>query len=123
MNVDTSNSLFFIEFQPLSRTFICRFVGQHESKLCEITYGPVDPTDQLCTLQLDNRIPLVNNSDTSDTVNVSIPAHVLLAQTESQRFCFTAIGETPQFTIAVEGMFTIEGIKCYYITVMLTIWW
>ena len=124
MNVDTSNSLFFIEFQPLSRTFICRFVGQHESKSCEITYGPVDPTDQLCTLQLDNRIPLVNNSDTStDIINVSIAAQDLQAQINPQHFCFTAIGETPQFTIAVEGMFTIEGIKCYYITVMLTIWW
>ena len=117
----TSNSLFFVEFQPLSRTFICRFVGQQENKSCEITYGPVDPTDQLCTSQLDNRIPLVNNSDTSDTINVSIPAQDLLAQTESQRFCFIAIGETPQFTIAVEGMFTIEGTKCYCISVMLSI--
>jgi hypothetical protein len=109
MDVDTSNTLFFVEFEPLSRILSCRFVGQHDSKSCEVTYGPVDSTDQLCTLQLDNRITLVSNSDTSDIVIVSIPAKDLQPQTEPQRFCFIAIGKTPEFTLAVEGVFTIVG--------------
>jgi hypothetical protein len=109
MDVDTSNSLFFVKFEPLSRTFSCQFVGQHDNKSCEITYGPVDPTGQLCTSQLDKRSTLENNSGTSDIVNVSIPAQDLQPQTEPQRFCFIAIGKTPEFTLAVEGVFTIVG--------------
>ena len=100
MDVDTSNSLLFIEFQPLSRTFICRFVGQHEYKSCEVTYGPIDSTDQLCTLNTRR----VNNSViVSDTVTVTI-ALPELEYTDSQ-FCFTAIGRTETFTVAVEGTF------------------
>ena len=101
MVVDTSNSLFFIKYKPLSHSFSCRFVGFHENKSCEVIYGPVDPTGQLCTL--DNQITLMINSENmvSNTVNVLIPA--VLTQ---QLYCFTAIGRTPMFTIAVEGTFT-----------------
>ena len=108
MAVGTSNSLFFVEFELLSHTFFCRFVGRYENKSCEITYGPMDPTDQFCTL--DNFITLTNNSDNMilNTVNVSILAP--LAQTNSKLFCFTAIGKTPMFAIAVEGSFAITGI-------------
>ena len=96
-------------YEPLSHTFSCQFVGFHENKSCEVTYGPMDQTGQTCTL--DNQNILVNNSDdmVSNTVNVSIPATALLAQ---QLYCFTAIGETPMFTIAVEGTFTIAGKSC-----------
>ena len=102
MDVDTLNSLFFVEFEPLSHSFSCRFAGRHENKSCEVTYGPaVDPTDQSCTL--DNRNALMNNSDSmiSNIVNIFIPD--MLAQ---QLYCFTAIGRTLMFTIAVEGTFT-----------------
>ena len=107
MDVDTLNSLFFVKYEPLSYSFSCRFVGFHENKSCEVTYGPVDPTGQLCTS--DNRNTLVNTSDdmVSNTVNVFIPP--LVAQ---QLYCFTAIGRTPMFTIAVEGTFTIAGKSC-----------
>ena len=46
----------------------------------------------------------MNNSENMvlNTVNVFIPD--VLAQ---QLYCFTAIGRTPMFTIAVEGTFTI----------------
>jgi hypothetical protein len=110
MNIDTSSSFYFVEFEPLSRTFSCRFVDQHDNKSCEITYGPVDSTDQLCIL--NNQSTLMNNSDTSEIVRVFIPEQDLQAQTEPQHFCFTAIGETPMFTIAVEGTFTIAGKIC-----------
>ena len=102
MDVDTLNSLFFVKYEPLSYSFSCRFVGFHENKSCEVTYGPVDPTGQLCTL--DNQTTLENNNENmiSNTVKVFIPA--VLTQ---QLYCFTAIGRTPTFTIAVEGTFTI----------------
>ena len=102
MNLDvaTSNSFFFVEFQPLSRTFSCQFVGQHESKSCEITYGPIDPTDQLCTLNTRCVNNSVIGSDTA-TVTIALPE---LEHTDSQ-FCFTAIGKTRTFTVAVEGTF------------------
>ena len=109
MDVDTLNHLFFVEFEPFSHSFSCRFVGFHENKSCEVTYGSVDPKDQLCTL--DNRTTLENNNENmiSNTVNIFIPATALLAQ---QLYCFTAIGRTPTFTIAVEGTFTIAGKSC-----------
>ena len=107
MDVDTSNSLFFVEYEPLSHSFSCRFVGHYESKSCEVTYGAMDPTDQLCTL--DNQNTLMNNSDDILLNTVKVSLLVPLAQTNSKLFCFTAIGRTPMFAIAVEGTFTITG--------------
>ena len=100
VHVAASNSFFFVEFQSLSHTFSCRFVGQHESKYCEVTYGPIDPTDQLCTLNTHRVNNSVIGSDTA-TVTIALPE---LEHTDSQ-FCFTAIGKTRTFTIAVEGTF------------------
>ena len=102
VDVATSNSLFFVEFQPLRRTFICRFVGQYESKSCEVTYvyGSIDPTDQLCTLNTRRINNSVIGSDTA-TVTIALPES---EHTDSQ-FYFTAIGKTRIFTVAVEGTF------------------
>ena len=105
MAVDTLNSLFFVQYKPLNHTFSCWFVGRYENKLCEVTYGPVDPTDQLCAL--DNQvIRRVNHNIISDTVAVFLPQ---LEHTDSE-FCFTAIGKTEAFTVAIEGTFK-TGIK------------
>ena len=105
MAVDILNSLFFVKYEPLNHTFSCRFVGRYENKLCEVAYGPMDPTDQLCAL--DNQvIRRVNHNIISDTVTVFLPQ---LEHSDSE-FCFTAIGKTEVFTVAVEGTFKI-GIK------------
>ena len=100
MDVDASNSFFFIELKPLSHTFSCQFLGQQENKSCEVTYGPIDPTDQLCTLNTRRVNNSVIVSDTA-TVTIALPE---LEHTDSQ-FCFTAIGKTRTFTVAVEGTF------------------
>ena len=105
MVIDTSNSLFFVIYEPLSNGFSCVFVGSYENKSCEITYGAMDPTDQTCPL--DNQAARHVNSSGSlmlDTVTVFIPP---LAQAKPAIYCFTAIGKTPYFTIAVEGTFII----------------
>ena len=105
MVIDTSNSLFFITYETLSNGFSCVFVGSYENRFCEITYGAMDPTDQTCPL--DNQAAWHVNSSGSlmlDTVTVFI---LLLAQAKPAIYCFTAIGKTPNFTIAVEGTFTI----------------
>ena len=63
----------------------------------------MDPTDQTCAMVILNMH--VNSSDKMlDTVKVFIP---LLAQAKPAIYCFTAIGRTPNFTMAVEGTFTI----------------
>ena len=66
----------------------------------------MDPTDHACRLDKEANIWHVNSSDNflSDIVIVFIPS---LAQATSTLFCFTAIGTTSAFTIAVEGTFTI----------------
>ena len=101
---DTSNSLFFVKYEPLNSIFSCLFVGNHENKSCDITYGAMNPTDQACAM--DNQVTRhVNSSDKMlDTVTVFIPP---LAQAKPVIYCFTAIGRTPSFTIAVEGTFII----------------
>ena len=108
---DTSNSLFFVEFKSLSHSFSCRFVGNFENKSCEITYGAMgDPniTDQNCNL--DKAVTHMNSSVNImlDTVTVHIPS---LVQTDSNLFCFKAVGTTSMFTVAVEGTFTIGNKK------------
>ena len=106
--VDTSNELFFAEFDSLSQSFSCRFVRSYENKSCEIAYGAVGPTDQTCPLDIkETFVWHMNSSDNLmlDTVIVFIPS---LAQTTS--FCFTAIGKTRMFAVAVEGTFTIGNI-------------
>ena len=93
--------MFFVEFEPLSRTFSCKFIGQHLIS-CEITYGATYPIDQHCLM--DNHIitrRVDNSVIVSDTVTVVLPE---LEHTDSQ-FCFTAIGKTRTFTVAVEGTF------------------
>ena len=100
MVIDTSNSLFFVTYEPVSNSFSCLFVRSYENKSCEITYGAMDSTDQTCAM--DNQVTRhVNSSRISDTVMVFIPK---LERTGSE-FCFTAIGKTAAFTIAVEGTF------------------
>jgi hypothetical protein len=104
MAVDTSNYLFFVEFEPLSHTFTCQFVGHYGIKSCEITYGAVDPTDQSC--RMENHITRRVNGDViiiTDTVTIVLPG---LEHTDSE-YCFTAVGKTEIFTIAVEGTFKI----------------
>ena len=96
--------MFFVEFEPLSHTFSCKFIGQHLNDIisCEITYGAAYPIDQRCLM--DNHIitrRVDNSVIVSDTVTVVLPE---LEHTDSQ-FCFTAIGKTRTFTIAVEGTF------------------
>ena len=108
---DTSNSLFFVEFESLSHSFTCRFVGNHfENKSCEITYGAMDPnvTDQNCNL--DKAVTHMSSSVNImlDTVTVHIPS---LAQTGSKLLCFKAVGTTSMFTVVVEGTFTIGNMK------------
>ena len=103
---DTSNDVFFVEYEPLSHSFSCRFVGHYENITCEVTYGPVDLTGQTCSLE--NQVTQINSSDNAlmDTVIV----HILsLAQNdhESKMFCFKAVGTTSMFTVGVEGSFTI----------------
>ena len=98
--------MFFVEFEPLSRTFSCEFIGQHLNDIisCEITYGAVYPTDQRCLVDNYNNIitrRVDNSVIVSDTVTIVLPE---LEHTDSQ-LCFTAIGKTRTFTIAVEGTF------------------
>ena len=65
----------------------------------------MDPTDQTCAMVIQHM--RVKNGDKiymSDTVTVFIPS---LAQAKPAIYCFTVIGKTPNFTIAVEGTFTI----------------
>lgn len=103
---DTSNNVFFVEYEPLSHRFSCQFVGHFESKSCEVTYGPINPMDQNCFL--NKEVTHMNSSVNFmlDTVTVFIPP---LAQTDhdSKLFCFKAVGTTSVFTAAVEGTFTI----------------
>ena len=103
MDIDTLNSLFFVKYEPLSNSFSCLFVGRiYENKLCEIIYGAMSQTNQLCPF--DNQLEVtrrVNSSRISDTVAVFIPK----LEHSGSEFCFTAIGKTAAFTIAVEGSF------------------
>ena len=103
MDVDTLNSFFFVEYEPLSNSFSCLFVGRvYENKSCEIIYGAMSQTNQLCPL--DNQVILcVNSSRISDTVTVFLPE---LEHTDSE-LCFTAMGKTATFTVhvAFEGTF------------------
>ena len=104
MDIDASNSLFYIKYEQFSNSFefSCQFVGNHVNKSCEIMYGAMDPTHQTCAM--DNR--RVNSSDKMlDTIIVFIPS-LTLTQTKPAVYCFTAIGKTPSFIIAVEGTFT-----------------
>ena len=95
---DTSNDVFFVEYEPLSHSFSCRFVGHYENITCEVTYGPVDSAGQTCSLE--NQVTQINSSDNAliDAVIVHIPS---LAQTdhESKLFCFRAVGTTSVFTM------------------------
>ena len=100
MVISTSNSLFFVKYEPVNNGFFCLFVGSYENKSCAITYGAMDPTNQTCPL--DNQVTQhVNSSRISDTVTVFIPN----LECTGSEFCFTAIGKTAVFTIAVEGTF------------------
>ena len=103
---DASNDVFFVEYEPLSHSFSCQFVGHYENITCEVTYGPVDPAGQTCSLE--NQVTQMNSSDNAliDAVIVHIPS---LAQTdhESKLFCFRAVGTTSMFIVGVEGSFTI----------------
>ena len=103
---DTSNDVFFVEYEPLSHSFSCRFVGHYENITCEVIYGPVDLTGQTCSLE--NQVTQINSSDNAlmDTIIVHIPS---LAQNdhESKMFCFRAVGTTLMFIVGVEGSFTI----------------
>ena len=103
--VDTSNNLFFAEFEPLNHSFSCHFIGSYENKSCEIAYEAIDSIDQTCSLDNNADRPM-NSSDNlmSDAVTVFIPS---LTKAKSVIFCYTAIGKTPSFAIAVEGTFTI----------------
>ena len=110
MDIGTSNSLFFVEYEVLRNIFkfSCWFVRNHVNKSCEIIYRAVDQTDQTCamnnqvTWNMHRMIMNSSNDLMSDTVIVFIP---LPAQASSKIYCFTAIGNTPLFTIAVEGTF------------------
>ena len=110
--VDTSNEIFFAEFESLSQSFSCRFVGHYKNKSCEIAY--VGATNQTCPLDKENLVWHMNSSDNLmlDTIIVFIPS---LAQTSSKLFCFTAVGKTPTFTIVIEGTFTI-GMTLYTVS-------
>ena len=96
------NSLFFVKYEPVNNSFSCLFVGSYENKSCEIACGAMDPTGQTCVM--DNKVTWhVNSSRISDTVTVFIPK----LECTGSEFCFTAIGKTAAFTIAVEGTFRI----------------
>ena len=103
---DTSNNVFFVEFEPLSHTFSCQFIGHYENKSCAVTYGRIDTTDQICNLE--NQFTQMNSSDitTLDSLTVNVPS---LPQTDHQSklICFRAVGTTSVFTAAVEGSFII----------------
>ena len=69
-------------------------------------YGVINPNNQSCNIKNETG----NSSDNTlvDTVTVSISA----VQSElNAEFCFTAIGTTENFTIAVEGNFSKGTIK------------
>ena len=104
---DTSNSVFFVEFEPLSHTFSCRFIGHYGIKSCEITiYGATDPTDEICSLKDQVTYTQMNSSDEFVLDTVTVPVYIPQTDHESMRLCFRAVGTTSMFTVAVEGTFT-----------------
>ena len=105
---DTSNSVFFVEFEPLSHTFSCRFIGHYGIKSCEITiHGATDPTDEICSLK--DQVTQMNSSDEFVLDTVTVHVHIAQTDHESVRLCFRAVGTTSMFTVGVEGTFTTTG--------------
>ena len=104
---ETTNKLFKVHFEKSKNRFTCQFIDyNYENKSCFIMYGVINSNDQSCNIKNETG----NSSDNTlvDTVTVSI----LAVQSElSAEFCFTAIGTTENFTIAVEGNFSKGTIK------------
>ena len=93
-----------MEFDAHASSFSCLFsAGNLESspKSCKIIYGYRDPITDSCLLLIT--VQNSTNNNMSDTVTVFIPN---LEHTDSDsEICFTAIGITAGFTVAVEGTF------------------
>ena len=104
---ETTNKLFKVHFEQSKNRFTCQFIDyDYENKSCFIMYGVINPNNQSCNIKNETG----NSSDNTlvDTVTVSISA----VQSElSAEFCFTAIGTTENYTIAVEGNFSKGTIK------------
>ena len=103
-NIETTNKLLSVYFDGSKRSFLCEFLQyEFENKSCTIKLGIIDVLDQSCNIKSEIR----NSSDNTlvDTVTVSIPT---LSTSESE-FCFIAIGNTANFSIAIEGTFILKG--------------
>lgn len=98
-----------VKFDDHANSFSCQFtVGSSENgpKSCKITYVLQDSITHRCLSVSSITVENTNTSIISDTVTVFLPK---LEHTDSE-FCFTAIGKTEAFTVAVEGTFN-TGIK------------
>ena len=99
---ETTNTVLRVEFDAHAIRFSCQFtIGnlRNGPKSCKITYGPQDPITQHClsSITFENS----TNTNISDSVTVFLPK---LEHTDLE-FCFTAVGTTAAFTVAVEGTF------------------
>ena len=106
---ETSNELLLIAyFEASNNIFICQFVQRYfDNKSCIIKYGTINISNQSCDIQSETRNS--SNNTLTDTVTVSLSTPMLtLLPTESE-LCFVAIGKTANFTIAVEGRFSVSG--------------
>ena len=85
--------------------FLCQFtVGslENDTKSCKILYGGRDLVTHRClsSTTVEN---ITNANVLSDAVTVFLPR---LGHTDSEsEFCFTAMGTTEAFTVAVKGTF------------------
>ena len=98
--------VFYAHFEASNNTFICQFAQierYFDNKSCIIKYGTVNISRQSCDIRNETRNS--SNNTLTDIVTVLIPT---LPPTESE-LCFVAIGKTVNFTIAVEGRFSVSG--------------
>ena len=85
-------------------SFSCQFtVGilENDTKSCKILYGGRDLVTHRCLSS--TTVENITNANVSDTATVFLPK---LEHTDSEsEFCFTAIGTTEAFSVAVKGTF------------------
>ena len=109
------NGLLQAEFNSTNSSFTCRFIGDYGTGLmsCKIVYG-------LCNHQMNDSEECVSSGVKAEAESIAygniaesaVTVSILpLAKTVS-KFCFLAIGKTPNFTIAVEGYFNTGMFSC-----------
>ena len=89
-----------MEFDVSTSSFLCQFSNlENAPKSCKIIYGHRHPITHRCLslIMAQNS----TNNNVSDTVTVFVPSLEYMGS--DSEFCFTAIGTTGAFTVAVEG--------------------